>query len=91
MRTARLALQAMEQLKIVATQGNHNALADAATGVHMALAAIEGVTLDVLVNLQSVQDVDMVRKMTDEIISLRQVGRELASEIMTAVQRMGDT
>lgn len=85
LRTARLARQSLEQLKIVATQGNANAIADAATGVHIAQAAIEGAALNVLVNLQSVQDVDMVRGMTDEIIGLRQAGRDLALEIMTTI------
>ncbi len=90
MQTAGLALQAMEQLKIVATQGNTNAITDAATGVHIALAAIEGATLNVLVNLQSIQDADMAKKMTDEIVSLRQAGRDLASETMTTIhKRMG--
>jgi len=86
LQTARLALQAMKQLEIVARQGNANAIADAATGVHMALAAIEGAALSVLVNLQGMEDQDIVRVMTDEIAGLRQNGRDLASEIMAAIQ-----
>jgi formiminotetrahydrofolate cyclodeaminase len=76
----------MEQLEIVASQGNTNAVADAATGVHMALAAIEGAALSALVNLQGMEDQDIVKIMTDEIIGLRQRGRNLAFEIMAAVQ-----
>jgi glutamate formiminotransferase/formiminotetrahydrofolate cyclodeaminase len=90
LQTAELAFRAMEQLKIVVTQGNINAVTDAAVGVHMALAAIEGATLNVLVNLRSIEATDRVRTMTDEIIRLRQSGRSLASGILTTVQeRMG--
>lgn len=90
LQTAGLALRAMEQLRIVVRQGNTNAVTDAAVGVHMALAAIEGAALNVLVNLKSIEDADSVRKMTDEITGLRQSGRNLASEILATVQeRMG--
>jgi glutamate formiminotransferase/formiminotetrahydrofolate cyclodeaminase len=90
LQTVDLALKAMQQLQIVVTHGNTNAVTDAAVGVHMALAAIEGATLNVLVNLQSIEATDRVETMTSEITRLRQSGRSLASEILTTVQeRMG--
>lgn len=86
LQTAGLALEAMEQLEVVAGKGNINAVADAATGVRMALAAIEGAALSALFNLQSMEDEDIVKTMTDDIAGLRQKGRALASEIMAAVR-----
>lgn len=86
LQTAGLALQTMEQLAIVATYGNINAVADAATGCQMALAAIEGAAISILSNLRNVKDKDIVTVMTDEIIEIRRKGRNLASEIMDAVQ-----
>jgi glutamate formiminotransferase/formiminotetrahydrofolate cyclodeaminase len=88
--TARLALRAMEQLAIVAAQGNIHAAADAATGVHMALAAIEGAAISVLTNLRDITDQDIVNTITDEIVRVRQAGRKLASEILAvASERIG--
>jgi glutamate formiminotransferase/formiminotetrahydrofolate cyclodeaminase len=88
--TARLSLQAMEQLKVVVEQGNVNAVTDGAVGARMALAAIEGAALNVLVNLQSMDDEAAVGAYRDEITSLRESGRALAAEIASLAEgRLG--
>jgi glutamate formiminotransferase/formiminotetrahydrofolate cyclodeaminase len=90
LQTARLSLRVMEQLKVVVEQGNVNAVTDGAVGVRMALAAVEGAALNVLVNLQSMDDEAAVKAYRDEITSLRESGRALAAEIASLAEgRLG--
>ncbi len=90
LQTARLSLRAMEQLKVVVEQGNVNAVTDGAVGARMALAAVEGAALNVLVNLQSMDDEAAVKAYHDEITSLRESGRALAAEIASLAEgRLG--
>jgi glutamate formiminotransferase/formiminotetrahydrofolate cyclodeaminase len=87
--TARLALQAIEQLQVVVAQGNINAVTDAAAGVHMALAAVEVAALNVLVNLKSIEDKALVKSFDKEIVALRDQARKAASVAFdTVTQRM---
>lgn len=86
LQTANLSLKALEQLKVVAAQGNTNAATDAAVGAQMALAAIEGATLNVLVNLHDLEDKAASGAFREEVASLRQEGRALAAEIMAVVE-----
>lgn len=83
--TARLALEAIEQLKVVVAQGNINAVTDAAAGVHMALAAVEIAALNVLVNLKSIEDKKRVKSLENEIIGLRDSARAAAAEAFETV------
>src|SRR5207253_4943139 len=71
LRTADLALQVMDQLKIVAEHGNLNAASDSAAGSHLALAALEAAALNVLVNVQSLEDADTTKDLRDQIMALR--------------------
>jgi glutamate formiminotransferase/formiminotetrahydrofolate cyclodeaminase len=90
LQTARLSLRVMEQLKVVVEQGNVNAVTDGAVGARMALAAVEGAALNVLVNLQSMDDEAAVKTYRDEITSLRESGRALAAEIASLAEgRLG--
>ncbi len=87
--TARLALEALETLKTAAELGNVNAATDAASGAHMAVAAIECAVLNVLVNAQSLEDASAAAAYRAEADSLRAAGRTLAQEIHEiAVQRL---
>ncbi len=85
LQTARLAVQALEQLKVVATQGNINAVTDAASGAHMALAAIEAAALNVLVNVQGLEDRAAAQALREEVVALREQGRALSAEVLAAV------
>ena len=92
LRTARLSLDAMIQLQIVAAEGNSNAATDAAVGAQMALAAIEGASLNVLVNCGDIADETLVKSLREEVADLRQQGRELAAIIIKGVEeRIGLT
>ena len=88
--TARLAVQALEQLQVVATQGNLNAATDAAAGAHLAQAALESAVLNVLVNLQDLSDEAVVQAFGEQAAVLRDAGRGLASGVTaTVADRMG--
>lgn len=84
--TVKRSLQTMEQLKIVAALGNVNAATDAAVGAQMALSAVEGAALNVLINLQDLKDETIVNAFREEVINLREAGRALAAEIMALVE-----
>lgn len=86
LRTAKLASQAIEQLKLVAERGNVNAASDAAAGTHMALAAVEAAALNVLVNLQGLDDQHTVNSLREQIVTLRDNARVLAAEIQSQVE-----
>jgi glutamate formiminotransferase/formiminotetrahydrofolate cyclodeaminase len=88
--TARLAVQALEQLQIVAAQGNINAATDAAAGAHLAQAALESAVLNVLVNLQDLSDETAIHEFNEQAAVLRDAGRALASGVIaTAAERIG--
>ena len=86
LRTAQLALQSLEQLKIVAEKGNINAATDAAAGAHMALAAIEAAALNVLVNLQDLANETVANDLRAQITAVRETGRQLAEEVLAVVK-----
>ncbi len=83
---ARLSVQTLDQLKTLALQGNINAVSDAGSGAHMALAAVEAAALNVLVNARSLEDQVVAAGLRDEIMILREQARTLASEIHRIVE-----
>ncbi len=87
LRTARLAVQILEQLAILAESGNINAASDAAVGAHMAAAAVEAAALNVLVNAQSLDDTEVAARLKTDLDAVRERGRALASEIQAVVAR----
>jgi formiminotetrahydrofolate cyclodeaminase len=88
--TARLAVEALEQLQIVASQGNINAATDAAAGAHLAQAALEAAVLNVLVNLQDLSDEAAIQAFSEQVAVLRDAGRALSSGVVTtATDRIG--
>ncbi len=86
LRTAQLAVQALEQIQIVAAHGNTNAASDAAAGAHMALACLEAAALNVLINVQSIEDASTTAQLREEINALRDQGRRVVSEILAVVE-----
>ncbi len=90
LRTARLSVAALELLKVVAGQGNINAVTDAASGSHMAVAALEAARLNVLVNLMGIEDAGFSDITRQELQALTEQGRGLAAEVIElAERRMG--
>ncbi len=86
LRTAQLALDTLERLKVAAEQGNVSAITDAATGAHMAMSAIEGARLNILVNAQSITDQAIADRLRTEIEALRQSAHALLDEIRSLTQ-----
>jgi glutamate formiminotransferase/formiminotetrahydrofolate cyclodeaminase len=86
LQTADLAVKALDQLRLVAEQGNVNAASDAAAGSFMAIAALEAAALNVLVNLQSIEDASLITQLRDSISSLRDKGRATAQSIRETVE-----
>jgi formiminotetrahydrofolate cyclodeaminase len=82
LRTAELAVRALEQLRVVAGQGNVNAATDAAAGAHMALAAVEAAALNVLVNANGLEDMVATAELREAVTALRERGRTLAAEVL---------
>ncbi len=85
LQVARLSYEAMQLLGQAAEFGNHNASIDAAVGVHMALAAIEGAALNVRINLMGLKDEALVQRYTGEINHLVRAARQLSTQIIATV------
>jgi glutamate formiminotransferase/formiminotetrahydrofolate cyclodeaminase len=84
--TAQLSMEALEQLKIVAEQGNVSAASDAGAGAHMALAAVEAAALNVLINIRDLEEEALVTSLQSEILALRDRARAFAAEIQRIVE-----
>jgi glutamate formiminotransferase/formiminotetrahydrofolate cyclodeaminase len=88
--TARLCVDALKQLQVVAAEGNINAGTDAGAGAHMALAALEAAALNVKVNLRDAQDEEIVGAYWAEISALLDEGRALMRAIGDSINdRLG--
>ncbi len=88
--TAREALAAMEQALIVARKGNENAVTDAATAGWMAMAAIQGASLNVRINAKTIKDGEKRTAWRDELSRIQTRADSLLAQIQeTAVERGG--
>ncbi|NDJ77236.1 MAG: glutamate formimidoyltransferase [Chloroflexi bacterium] len=83
---ARLALDAMQLAQQVATQGNSNAVTDAATAVLMGLAAVEAAALNVRVNVIGLDDADSAARYANDIAAIVEQARELREVVVTAAE-----
>ncbi|HVO42641.1 MAG TPA: glutamate formimidoyltransferase [Aggregatilineales bacterium] len=85
-----LTLDALALLHRVAEHGNPNAATDAATGAHIALAAMEAAGLNVRVNASNLTDADHASKLRVEVDDLLTMGRKLSPDVVaTAESRVG--
>lgn len=82
LKTARLAVEALRQLSIVAEHGNVNAATDAGAGAHIARAAIGAAAMNVLINVQSLTDEAEVSRLRTEIEALEAEGAALVDEVL---------
>ncbi len=85
LRTARHAVDALEQLEVAAAQGNLNAASDAAAGAHLALAAVEAAALNVLINAKDLEDEDLAAELRDAIGALQEKARALVADVLALV------
>ncbi len=89
--TAKQALAVIKCLSVVAAKGNANAVTDATSGVHMALAAVEMAVLNVLVNLRGLDDVNAAASLRDQALAVRAEARKLAAETLAGVEQRMET
>ncbi len=85
MSVAKMALEAMEIAREVATKGNKNAATDAAAAVHMGMAAVEVAALNVLINARDFADSGLADRYRSQIEGIRRKAQELGHSILTAV------
>ncbi len=88
--TARDALQAMELALVVTEKGNVNAVTDGATAAWMAMAGLQGASLNVRINATSLEDAELRRKWLDELSAIDLRARSILGQIQEiAAQRGG--
>ncbi|MSP12630.1 MAG: glutamate formimidoyltransferase [Chloroflexi bacterium] len=87
---ARLSIEVLEYLTVVAEKGNKNAASDAGTGSQMAQAAVLAASLNVRTNVATLKDSDMAQNVLAEIETLETRARDLAQKAYaTALRRIG--
>ena len=74
-------------VKTVAERGNMNSVSDAGVSAIMLQSACEGASLNVLINLKSITDMEFVGWRTEEIKSLSRTSRSQAEDILATVRR----
>jgi glutamate formiminotransferase/formiminotetrahydrofolate cyclodeaminase len=89
--TARDAAKALDLARRVAMLGNPNALTDAGTAAHMALAAFEGAALNVRINAGQVTDPERTRNWIAELEQLRARCRRAMEETQSAIEERWPT
>ena len=75
-------IDALALTKVVATKGNQNSISDIGVSALMLHAASEAAALNVLLNLQSIKDVDFVGWKSEDVASLLKTSSNAAEEIM---------
>ncbi|RPI33901.1 MAG: glutamate formimidoyltransferase [Chloroflexota bacterium] len=83
---ARKAVQVMELAAQAIALGNVNAITDAGTGAALARAALAGASLNVRINLNSLQDKAIAQKMLDELQVLEGDAAGLEERVRAALQ-----
>lgn len=88
--TARDALAAMRLAATAAHKGNVNAVTDAATAAWMAMAAIQGATLNVRVNTLSLGDTELKQGWLDELQTIVNEAQTLLAQVQeVTIKRAG--
>lgn len=81
LRTARLALEVLEHLAVLAEIGNPNARSDAAAGAQLACAALKGAQYNVLINVPGLKDKDFAEACRKEADDLARRGLDLLQKV----------
>ena len=80
------AVESLELALVVAQKGNENSISDAGVAGLVGLAAVEGASYNVRINLKSLSDQNFVAATREEMESLRTKGRTLALQIKQVVE-----
>lgn len=87
LRVARDATQVLDLAVSVAEQGNPNAISDAGSAAHLALAAIRSAALNVRINAASVRDREASQRWLEEITTLENRADKTAETVRRSVQK----
>jgi len=82
----RRSIRVLELAKKVAQKGNVNSVSDAGVSAIMAYSAAEGASLNVKINLSSIEDKDFVEQTRSEAASLLRQSKALKEEILGMVE-----
>jgi len=83
-------LEVLHLSRLVAENGNENAVSDAGVSALLALSSVEGAGLNVRINLKSLEDQDFIAKLKEQVHSLVSEAKKIQSEIQTIVdQKIG--
>jgi glutamate formiminotransferase / formiminotetrahydrofolate cyclodeaminase len=88
--TARTVIRVMELLSQLIQTGNLNAISDAASGFALAQAAFRGAGLNVRINLKSLEDASLARRIAEDLQSLDVQARGLEEEVSAALRQRGE-
>jgi formiminotetrahydrofolate cyclodeaminase len=81
----KLSLEVLEIAKAVAERGSRSACTDAGVAALMAYAGLHGGYLNVKVNLSSIKDENLKKRMEDEAREALEKGRELVESVLATV------
>ena len=82
---ARLSLDVLELARLAAQKGRADAASDAGTAALLAHAAVEGASLNVVINLQSLTDETFVGACRGEVDRLRAVAKRICDEVVDGI------
>lgn len=92
LKTAKLALEALEILVKVCEKGNKNSQSDGAVGAIMAFSCIEGALFNVIINLVSITDEQYKLYIKDEVKKIYEKGQKLKKDaISVSFDRIGES
>ena len=82
----RRSVEALEFALVVAEKGNENSISDAGVAGLAGMAAVEGASYNVRINLKNLSETSFVNATRDEMTRLRQRGEDLAARIKQVVE-----
>lgn len=82
----RESVRVLGQSKVVAEKGNVNSVSDAGVSACMAHAALVGASLNVYINLSSIEEESNRNAMRQETEALRETGEKLYGEVRDLVE-----
>ena len=85
--TARLCLEALGLIHFVATNGNINAMSDAASAAFMARAAIDAAGMNVRINAATLDDKPQAQRYVDELKNIQTQALMRVDQVLVEVEK----
>lgn len=81
-------LSLLQLCRQIAEKGNPNSISDLGVGCLLAYCGLEGAVLNVKINLTSIKDEDYVRKVSQQIDSLKTEAEGIKTEVIAKVEKI---